>query len=418
MQQLEIVTIGDELLIGQVVDTNSAWMGRKLGEAGLQVSRITSVSDREDDILSILNESTARSKVVLITGGLGPTRDDITKHTLCKFFNTQLVFNQEVFSDIEAFLKGRVHTINYLNRQQAMVPEQCTVIRNKMGTAPVMWFNRSDGGVVVSMPGVPGEMKNAMEFEIMPRLKKIFEPGPIIHKTIQVYNVPEAELAEKLTDWENHLPHFVRLAYLPSPGRIRLRLSGGGKDRQVIEKAIQKSTKDLYSLIGDQIFAEEDKPVAELFAEFFSSTKKTVALAESCSGGYLSHLLTSIPGASAYFKGSFIAYSNLLKEKILNVNPDFLRDYGAVSREVAGQMAMGALTLSGADYAIATTGIAGPGGGSAQKPVGTVWIAWASAEKNLDSRVYNFGTNRNRVITRTSETALIELMQMIKQRVI
>ncbi len=411
--QIEIVTIGDELLIGQVVDTNSAWMGQQLSSAGFQVVRITSVSDREDEILAILKETTQRSQAVLLTGGLGPTRDDITKHALCKFFDTPLVFSPQVYQDIEQFLKGRVSNINNLNRNQAMVPEACSVIRNRIGTAPVMWFNH-EGGVVVSMPGVPPEMKLAMQEDIIPRLKERFKPGVIVHKTLLVYNIPEAVLAEMLEDWEAQLPAFIKLAYLPSPGRIRLRLTGSGPDAASLRNDIEKAVEVLHTIIADHLYGEEDLPVADIFARYFSQTGKSLALAESCSGGFMAHLVTSIPGASRYFKGGLVAYSNELKHRLLGVQLSDIDRYGAVSQAVAEQMAGGALHATGADYAIATTGIAGPAGGSDQKPVGTIWMAWASADKVV-SRVYNFGSHRHRNIIRASETGLIELMQMMKK---
>ncbi len=414
--QIEIVTIGDELLIGQVVDTNSAWMGQQLSLAGFQVGRITSVSDREDEILAILKEATQRSQVVLLTGGLGPTRDDITKHTLCKFFDTPLVFNPQVFQDIEQFLKSRVSNINSLNHNQAMVPEACSVIRNRMGTAPVMWFNHNDV-VVVSMPGVPSEMKLTMQADIIPRLRERFKPGAIVHKTLLVYNIPEAVLAEMLEDWEVRLPSFIKLAYLPSPGRIRLRLTGSGQDATSVRSDIEKEVEVLHTLIGDHIYSEEDLPVADIFARYFGQTGKSLALAESCSGGFLAHLVTSVPGASHYFKGGLVTYSNELKQQLLGVQLSDIDRYGAVSQTVAEQMAIGALKVTGADYAIATTGIAGPAGGSDQKPVGTVWMAWAAAD-NVVSRVFNFGSQRDRIIIRASETGLIELMQMMKRELI
>ncbi len=411
---VEIITIGDELLIGQVVDTNSAWMGRELNLAGFKVCRITSVSDKKEEIEDALKQAVQRSKIILITGGLGPTRDDITKQTLCDFFGTRLVFNEEVYRNIERFLKGRVSSINELNRQQAMVPEKCTVIRNRMGTAPIMWFDHHKS-VVVSMPGVPVEMKLAMEKDIIPKLKVRFKPGNILHKVVLVYNQPEAVLAEILEEWENNLPPEIKLAYLPAPGRIRLRLSSQGSDVSDLELKTQKAIEQLYPLIGDNIYGEADLPAAEIFARFFRKTGKTLSLAESCSGGYLAHLVTSVAGSSGYFLGGVVTYSNTMKERILGVEPRLIGNYGAVSREVVEQMVRGAKQTTGSDYAIATSGIAGPGGGTEQKPVGTVWIAWAGPANNVVSRVFQFGKDRQRNIIRTSEAALIELLMMIKR---
>lgn len=410
---VEIITIGDELLIGQVTDTNSAWMGRELNKAGFDVQRITSVSDKKEEIQDVLEKASQRAKIVLMTGGLGPTRDDITKKTLCEFFDTHLVFNEEVFSDIQEFLKGRVKNINELNRGQALVPEKCEVIRNGMGTAPIMWFDYNDS-VVVSMPGVPMEMKLAMKNSIIPRLKEKYQPGVIIHKTVLVHNIPEAVLAEMLTGWEDALPTEIKLAYLPAPGRIRLRLSARGTDEQLLQSKIEKAVDGLLPVIGDHIYGEEDLPAADIFAGFFRNTGKSLALAESCSGGYLAHLVTSVAGSSSYFKGSLVTYSNEMKQKLLGVSVKDLERFGAVSSQVVEQMALGALKATGADYAIATSGIAGPGGGTDDKPVGTVWMAWAASENKVVSKQFRFGKDRERNILRTSETALIELMQMMR----
>lgn len=414
---VEIITIGDELLIGQVVDTNSAWMARELNQAGFEVNRITSVSDRKEEIQEALESAARRAKIVLMTGGLGPTRDDITKQTLCDFFNTRLVFNEEVYNDIREFLKGRVKNINQLNRDQAMVPEKCMVIRNKLGTAPVMWFEYNNS-VVVSIPGVPAEMKLAMTGEIIPRLKEKYEPGVIIHKTVLIYNIPEAVLAEKLTGWEEQLPDEIKLAYLPAPGRVRLRLTTRGNDPDALRKSIQKAVDALYPIVGENIYGEEDQPASEIFANYFRSTGKTIALAESCSGGYLAHLITMVPGSSDYFKGSMVTYSNDLKINILGVKPEDIENYGAVSRQVVEQMALGAVRNAESDYAIATSGIAGPGGGSEEKPVGTVWMAWAGPGNKVVSKEFRFGKERERNIVQTSETALIELMRLMKQGIL
>jgi nicotinamide-nucleotide amidase len=411
---VEIITIGDELLIGQVVDTNSAWMGQKLNLAGFDVLRITSVSDRKEEIEEALLGAAKRAKVVLMTGGLGPTRDDITKKTLCDFFDTQLVFNEDVYSDIKAFLIGRVKNINNLNREQAMVPQKCDVIRNGMGTAPIMWFDYNDS-VVVAMPGVPAEMKQVMTGSIIPRLRSKYKPGHIIHKTLLVHNIPEAELSEMLTDWENQLPDDIKLAYLPAPGRIRLRLSARGDEAEVLTKRIQTAVDGVIPIIGGNVYGEEDLSASEIFADFFKKTGKTLSLAESCSGGFLAHLVTSMPGSSDYFKGSLVAYSNEMKQKFLGVCKVDIEQYGAVSEQVVSQMALGACKITGSDYAIATSGIAGPGGGTDEKPVGTVWMAWAGPHEKVRSKMFRFGKNRERNIQRTSETALVELIQMMKR---
>ncbi|GAO28764.1 molybdopterin binding motif, CinA N-terminal domain [Geofilum rubicundum JCM 15548] len=339
--QVDIITIGDELLIGQVVDTNSAWMGRELNKIGLSVHRITSISDQEEEILHSLEEAINRSSVVLITGGLGPTRDDITKAALCRFFNTKLVFNEAVYADVERMLKGRVKHINQLNRDQAMVPEKCTIIRNPVGTAPIMWFQHAKG-IVVSMPGVPIEMKQAMSDQILPRLLEKYQSGIVRHKTIHVFNIPEAVLAEMLSDWEDAVPDYIKVAYLPSPGKLRLRLSGRGEDADKIDGAIEKAIQALYPIIGEHIFGLDDQTAQQELLRLLTEKHQTLAFAESCSGGFMAHLVTAIPGASAAFKGSIVAYANEVKTGQLGVDPMAIEQYGAVSRQVVEQMALGA----------------------------------------------------------------------------
>ena len=412
--QVDIITIGDELLIGQVIDTNSAWMAQELNKEGFYVNRITTVSDDHEEILSVLRETTERSKIVLITGGLGPTRDDITKNTLCDFFNTKLVHNEQVLADVKTFLKGRVKSLNQLNKDQALVPESATVIRNVVGTAPILWFTYN-GGVVVSMPGVPLEMQHAMHHEILPRLRKLFDTGFVEHKTILIHNIPEAVLAEMLSGWEDAVPKFIKVAYLPSPGKIRLRLSARGNDQQLLKSAIQKCVEALNPIIGDSIYAEEDQSIGEVIINQLKEQHKTVSLAESCSGGLMSHLITAVPGASEVFKGSLVAYSNEIKNRVLGVNQTDLDQYGAVSRQVVEQMAKGAVSVFKTDFAVATSGIAGPSGASKDKPVGTVWIAWASAHKVV-SECFQLGQMRNRVIMRAADTGLIRLKKLIEDK--
>jgi nicotinamide-nucleotide amidase len=410
--KIELVTIGDELLIGQVVDTNSAWIGNKLNEAGFEVSRINSISDTEEAILNILDETSKRADVVLLTGGLGPTKDDITKVTLCKYFNTHLVFSEEVFVNIRQLLKGRVSSINELNRQQAMVPENCTVIQNPVGTAPVMWFEY-EGTIFVSMPGVPSEMKYAVENSVIPRLSNRFHAGSIMHKTVIVHNIPEAVLAEMLEEWEQKLPSYIKLAYLPSPGRIRLRLTGRGKDKGHVEKTIDEFVEQLHLILGEAILGYEDVSTAQIIAQLFTERKLTLAAAESCTGGNLAHQITLLPGSSRYFKGSVVAYHNQIKKTVLGVDEIDLNRFGAVSEKVVEQMAQGARKNMDVDYAVATSGIAGPDGGTEEKPVGTVWIAVAGPE-NLISAKYNFGQIRERNIIRSTEMALVMLKKMVE----
>lgn len=409
---LEIITIGNELLIGQVVDTNSAWMGVELNKRGFDVSRVTSVQDTADAITSSLKEALERVNIVLMTGGLGPTNDDITKKTLADFFGTELVFNEQVFADVCELLKGRVANINDLNRGQAYVPENCEPIRNPVGTAPVMWFEQ-DGKIVVSMPGVPSEMKHAMTHEIMPRFQKRYPTGHILHKTILIYNIPEAVLAERLTAWEANLPAFISLAYLPAPGRIRLRLSAKSHNEMEAQAAIDKAVAELYPIIGENIFGEEDKNTQEMLGDLLRGSGKTIAVAESCTGGLIGHLITSIAGSSEYFVGGVMAYANEVKQCLLNVKEEDILKYGAVSRQVVEQMAIGVKSLLGTDYAVATSGIAGPGGGSPEKPVGTVWIAVAGPLGVKSERFY-FGKHRDRNILRSADLALILLIKSVE----
>ncbi|MBS2097400.1 competence/damage-inducible protein A [Carboxylicivirga linearis] len=408
---LEIITIGNELLIGQVVDTNSAWMGQQLNKEGFDIVRITSVQDTVDAIKASLDEALSRVDIVLMTGGLGPTKDDITKQTLADYFDSKLVFNQDVYDNVCTLLKGRVKNINELNRGQALVPDKCTVINNPVGTAPVMWFEK-DGKVVVSMPGVPGEMKHAVNNEIIPRLKERYETQHIIHKTVLIFNIPEAVLAEQLSSWEETIPGYISLAYLPSPGKIRLRLTAKTLDDSKAHKDIENLVKSLYPIVGDNIFAEEDKPVHQLLGEMLKKEGKTIATAESCTGGYIGHLLTSIPGSSVYFRGGIIAYENEIKERLLGVCKNDLLKYGAVSQPVVEQMALGAKKVLGTDYSIATSGIAGPDGGSEEKPVGTVWIAIAG-DFGVISQKYQFGKMRERNIHRSADTGMVMLFQQL-----
>lgn len=409
---VDIITIGDELLIGQVVDTNSAWMGQELNKNGFTVHRITSISDSRQEILDALEETTKRSQIVLITGGLGPTRDDITKGALCDFFGTELVLNEQVLKDVQSFLRGRVDSINQLNHDQALVPKSATVIRNAVGTAPILWFERN-GTVVVSMPGVPSEMKRAMKEDILPRISKQFTTGVVIHKTVHIHSIPEAVLAEMLSLWEDSLPEIIKVAYLPSPGKIRLRLSSQGADSEVLKQVINNAIEELKPIVGKNIYAYDDLLPAEGLINLLKLKEKSIGFAESCSGGLMAHLMTSIAGSSEVFKGSIVAYSNQVKTDFLEVSESNLRDFGAVSKQVVEQMAEGALKVLKTDFAIATSGVAGPGGGTPEKPVGTIWIAWAS-ERKTESELFTFsGNSRERNILRTAEIGIIRALQMM-----
>ena len=389
----ELITIGDELLIGQVVDTNSAWMGRELNNIGIEVLRIVSVRDREEEILEAIDNAMKRANIVLVTGGLGPTKDDITKQTLCKYFNTELVFSEEVFENVKRVLAGKI-PMNKLNKGQAMVPKNCTVINNPVGSASVSWFER-DGKVLVSMPVVPQEMTAVMTESVLPKLHERFQTDVIMHQTFLVQHYPESVLAEKLEAWEVALPDCIKLAYLPKLGIIRLRLTGRGHDRKEVETLLNREKAKLETILGEDIFSEEDTPLEVIIGELLKKRKLTVSTAESCTGGSIAERLTSIAGSSEYFKGSIVAYSNEVKKDLLHVSSETLEKYGAVSEETVIEMVKGAMKALKTDCAVATSGIAGPGGGTPEKPVGTVWIA--AGYKN-EIRTYKQETNRGRAM--------------------
>lgn len=408
---VEIITIGDELLIGQVVDTNSAWMGKELNKAGFEVIRVTSVRDREEEILEVVDSALKRANIVLMTGGLGPTKDDITKHTLCKYFHTELVFNEMVFENIKRILANRI-TLNPLNKDQALVPKDCVVINNRVGTASISWFER-DGRVLVSMPGVPQEMKTNMTNEILPRLRSQFKPSAIVHKTYSIKNYPESALAIALTEWESNLPSYISLAYLPKSGVVRLRLTGRGDDEKQLMLEMLNEGQKLYSILGENVLDENDVPLEKIVGDILKEKKLTLATAESCTGGAIAARLTSVPGSSAYFKGGVVAYSNEIKKQVLGVSEHVLEKNGAVSEEVVLQMVKGAMEALEANCAIAVSGIAGPSGGTENKPVGTIWIAAACGLKVLTlKQEVDFGRELN--VERASNNALLLLHKVLK----
>ena len=410
--KVEIITIGDEILIGQIVDTNSAWMAVELNKAGFEIVQISSVHDIREHIVEALDLALVRADVVLFTGGIGPTNDDITKQTLCSYFNMQLVFDELVLKNIEQLFYNRPNlTINELTRAQAMVPEHCTVIQNLVGTAPVTWFEK-DNKVIVSMPGVPYEMKNVMSTEIIPRLQKQFDTPVILHKTVQVYGYGESALAIKIADWENELPLNIRLAYLPNSGIVKLRLSGNSDNMLELEFSMNQQISKLHQILESAIVAFEDIPMEVLVSKLLISSNKTVSTAESCTGGYIAHLFTSIPGSSEFFKGSVVAYSNEVKTNILKVSTSDIESEGAVSQIVVEQMAVNVRKMLKTDFGVATSGIAGPTGGSAEKPIGTIWIA-VSSELGVISHEYKFGNLRDQNIKRSTQAALLMLKEQL-----
>lgn len=389
----EIISIGDELLLGQTINTNAGWMGQKLFEAGVEVQQVTTITDSREHILQALQNALSRAEVVLLTGGLGPTRDDITKETLCEFFDTKLVMNTEVRDKIRAYFESRNLPILPVNEQQAELPEMADVLINRRGTAMGMWFER-DGKVVVSMPGVPHEMEGMMVEEVLPRLEKLFGNSGSYYQVVQTIGKGESFIARKIMDWEDKIrSEGLGLAYLPSTGMVRLRVSGP----KSMKDQIDKESRNLVEILGDIVFAEGDITLSEVIADLLRASGKTLSLAESCTGGYLAHLITANPGSSEYFIGGAVTYSNAMKSELLGVSEESINTEGAVSESVARQMAEGMRKRSGSDFSLAITGIAGPDGGTREKPVGTVWIAISSAEgtRAVQNR---FGRNRHRNI--------------------
>ena len=407
----EIITIGDELLIGQVIDTNSAWMGQELNKIGIEVLRIVSIRDRKEEITEAIDSAMKRANIVLVTGGLGPTKDDITKQTLCEYFHTELVFNEDVYENIKRVLAGKI-PMNALNKSQAMVPKDCTVINNPVGSASVSWFERGDK-VLVSMPGVPQEMTAVMKESVLSKLQERFQKDVIIHQTFLVQHYPESVLAEKLEPWETALPECIKLAYLPKPGIIRLRLTGRGNDKVKLVNILNREKVKLEEILGDDIFSEEDTPLEVIVGDLLKKKKLTVSTAESCTGGSIAARLTSISGSSEYFNGGIVAYSNDVKMGLLHVSSETLAQHGAVSEETVIEMVKGAMKALKTDCAVATSGIAGPNGGTPEKPVGTVWIA--AGYKN-EIRTYKQETNRGRAmnIERAGNNALLMLRDLLK----
>jgi len=410
--QVEIITIGDELLIGQVVDTNSAWMGEQLNLIGLRVVQITSISDQREHILKALEEAAGRADIILITGGLGPTSDDITKPTLCEYFNSPLVFHPEVLEEVERMFASRGMPVTGVNRKQAEVPESATVMPNHNGTAPGMWFEK-DGRIYVSMPGVPFEMKGIMTNYVLPELTKRFTNQAIYHKTVLTQGMGDSMVASRIEDWEKALPENIKLAYLPQPGMVRLRLTGSGTDLETVKKQVDDEADKLIPLIGELIYGYNEDKLESVIGRLLKEKHATLSTAESCTGGYVAHLITSIAGSSDYYHGSIIAYHNNIKQSHLGVKETVLQDFGAVSREVVIAMAEGARKKLGTDYAISTSGVAGPDGGTPEKPVGTVWIAVASPS-GTEAKLLHLGPNRMRTI----QMAAFNVLNMLRKELI
>lgn len=408
----EIVTIGQELLIGQVVDTNSAFIGESLRKAGANVMRITSVSDQRDEILNILNETGKRCELVISTGGLGPTSDDITKEVLCDFFETKLVFNEAAYANIERIFGARKFQINETNRLQAFLPEKATVLDNPSGTAAGLWLEKGNT-VYIFLPGVPFEMQGLMVNEVIPRIKQRFKLPVIFQKTIITQGGYEGLMAEQLKPWENYLNQKgIALAWLPSPGIIRLRLTIQGEEEETLSRTIDQAVEELTRYIPENIIGFDEDTLQVIVGRLLKEKGLTLSTAESCTGGTIGSMLVSVAGSSEYFKGGAIVYSDEAKINILGVNPDTIAAHGAVSEHVVTQMAAGANKKFSTDIAVAVSGIAGPGGGTDEKPVGTTWIAVAYGDSVIAER-FQFGEHRGRNITRTALTALRMVREVI-----
>lgn len=400
----EIITIGDEILIGQIVDTNSAWMAQQLNAAGIRVKQISSVSDDKQHIVAALNEAQQRADIILITGGLGPTKDDITKTTLAEYFGVGMRRDEGALENVKRIFSRYNRPLLEVNIKQADVPANCEVIPNKNGTAPGMWFNHN-GKVFVSMPGVPFEMMYMVEEEVIPKLKQTFTLPFIHHRTILTVGEGESFLAERIADLEEALPAHIKLAYLPKLGSVRLRLSGYGDDETTIKQQVNEYASQIAARVRNVVAAEEDIPLEKAIMNKMAAAGLKLSVAESCTGGYIAHLFTQHAGSSEVFLGGAVSYSNELKESVLGVTEETLWQHGAVSEQTVTEMLQGALLNFKSDFAIAVTGVAGPGGGTPEKPVGTVWIGVGSQDKQV-IKMFTFGNKRTQNIERTAITAL------------
>ena len=412
----EIITIGDEILIGQIVDTNSQWIGKELNKIGVSVYQISSIQDEERHILNAFKEAQSRVDIVIITGGLGPTKDDITKKTIAKYFNNQEIIEYpEVIDHIKSMFKKYNIPYNKVQQYQAQLPSKATLLMNRMGTAPGMWFYENNT-VFVSMPGVPYEMKGLMKHDVIPRIQEQFKLPFIIHKTVMTYGQGESVIAERIEDWANKLPDFIKLAYLPSFGRVRLRLYARGPKKQVLEDSLHTVLQELYLLLSDIITGHESGvAIEEHIGNLLKDSKKTLCTAESVTGGKIASTIVSVPGSSAYFNGSIVAYSSKMKQELLHVSSETIKKYSVVSSNVVEEMAISAMKKTNSDYAIAVTGNAGPTSDKTSIAVGIVFIAIASA-KGVVVEEFNFGHPREKVINRTVNKSLQMLQQEILKK--
>ncbi|MEO8535684.1 MAG: CinA family nicotinamide mononucleotide deamidase-related protein [Flavobacterium sp.] len=405
-----IITIGDEILIGQIVDTNSGFIAKSLDKIGVEITEMISISDDKKHILDTFAQFQNKVDVVIVTGGLGPTKDDVTKKTFCEYFDDELVVNPEVLAHVTELIEGFYkRPISQLNKDQALVPSTCTVLHNKVGTAPGMWMKK-ENTVFISLPGVPYEMKYLVENEIIPKIIREYKRPYIIHKTILTYGQGESLVAERIEDWENNLPDFIKLAYLPNPGRVRLRLSARGTDKELLEAALEANIESLDAIIHDIIVGyEENETIESVVGKLLTKENKTISTAESFTGGKIASILSSVPGASGYFKGSIVSYATEVKVNVLGVSQDLVDEYSVVSAQVASAMALNVKEILKTDYAIATTGNAGPSKGDSDAEIGTVFIALATPN-DIIVEEFNFGQPRDKVIDRATIKSL-EILQ-------
>lgn len=405
----ELLTIGDEILYGQIVDTNSQWMSVALDQVGVRVIRKTTVGDEEQEILTAFAEAEKRADIILITGGLGPTSDDLTKPCLAKYFGCELKIHEEALAEVTEFFKSRGRELTELNRQQAALPSCCTKITNPVGTAPGMWFERK-GKVFVSMPGVPHEMKKMMTERIIPKLRQIFQMPVILHQIIRTVGIGESILAERIQPWEKALPPHIKLAYLPNLGEVKLRLTATGEKMEELKADLEEQKESLKSLAGDYIYGYGEEPLEQVIGNLLREHKLTLSIAESCTGGYLSHLITSIPGSSEYFLGTMIPYAYDIKMRQLGVKPEILEKYGAVSEPTIVEMANIVRAKFNTDIGVATSGIAGPGGATPDKPVGLIWIAYSDKYQTVTKKLL---LSKDRMINiRMASVAVLNLIRL------
>jgi nicotinamide-nucleotide amidase len=414
--EAELLSIGDELLYGQITDTNAQWISEQLTSIGIKVFRKTTVGDEAGEMVKAIQEAELRADLIILTGGLGPTSDDLTKPVLTQYFNTRLVLNEEALQDLTVLFQQRGRELTEINRQQAYLPASCTIIRNHYGTAPGMWFERN-GKILISMPGVPFEMKAMMTEQLIPRIKDYFNPPVILHKMIRTSGIGESFLAEKIKTWEDNLPSFIKLAYLPSLEGVRLRLTAlTEKDKEETTQSIlEQETEKLKTIIDGYIYGYGEEPYEQALGKLLMEHKLTIGVAESCTGGLVSYSITSVPGSSEYYKGGIISYANEVKINVLGVKKETLTEHGAVSEATVLQMAEGAQKILNTDIAIATSGIAGPGGGTPEKPVGTIWIAVRLHNRTVTKKL-QLGTIRENNMRMTTYAVFNLIRETLREK--